>query len=205
MSVVPSPMFVFPMGTTARPPHSVPTSRTRRAATSRLPFMPSSCHWHHVVLSTPSAGGCVAYAVRLHLPMVSPSPSFLQPLFLSPHLHLVWRPIAMGEAWPSRPSHPSPLSPRSRVWPSHASAAVPCAPCARTPVGRGHRGRVTAAKRSPYTRSRSGQCGRAGPQACVPLPCPLRVPVGLAMPPRSRSALTTIGVASGPRGRHPAQ
>jgi hypothetical protein len=55
-------------------PTSLPHASSLRAITSRLPSAPSSCHWRLAALSTPSAGGRVAHVVRLHPPMVSPSP-----------------------------------------------------------------------------------------------------------------------------------
>jgi hypothetical protein len=148
--------------------------------------------------SSPSAHGDL-------LPFLSPSPLPLSIPSSSPSLRSAWRSLAMAGARPSRPARPSlPFFPRSRVWPSHASAA---ALCARSPVGRGHLGRVVvAAERLPLARSPSGQCDRAGPWAHVPLPRPLRVPVGSAMPAAHAAALwcscTTFNTpASGQRRR----
>jgi hypothetical protein len=58
----------------------------------------------------------------------------------------------MAGAWPSRPSH--------------TSTVASCAPCARSPVSRGHHGRVTTAKRP---RGR----GQASAAELIPRPaCP---------------------------------
>jgi hypothetical protein len=71
-------------------PTSLSHASSLRAITSHLPSAPSSCHWRLAALSTPSAEGHVAHVVRFHPPMVSPSPSSLHPLFLSPRLRSVW-------------------------------------------------------------------------------------------------------------------